>query len=115
MLGVQDRGELVRYDQFSVQVDLTSQHIVGKLGIGFQGNGFVDAKFNTGWDPYAPLTGDLYMNMSRLYWLEMFVPDIGNPRGLIEGHVSLRGTRSGPLLGGEATLRDFTAEYPQSD
>nr|WP_241547329.1 translocation/assembly module TamB domain-containing protein [Xylella fastidiosa] len=112
VLGVQDRGELVRYDQFSVQVDLTSQHIVGKLGIGFQGNGFVDAKFNTGWDPYAPLTGDLYMNMSRLYWLEMFVPDIGNPRGLIEGHVSLRGTRSGPLLGGEATLRDFTAEYP---
>ncbi|AXI83044.1 translocation/assembly module TamB domain-containing protein [Xylella taiwanensis] len=112
VLGVQDRGELLRYDQFSVQVDLTSQTIVGKLGIGFQGNGFVDAKFNTGWDPYAPLTGDLYMNMSRLYWLEMFVADIVNPRGLVEGHISLRGTRSGPLLGGEATLRDFTAEYP---
>ncbi|HHW4679046.1 MAG TPA: translocation/assembly module TamB domain-containing protein [Xylella sp.] len=112
VLGVQDRGELVRYDQFSVQVDLSPQQIVGKLGVGFQGNGFVDAKFNTGWDPYAPLTGDLYMNMSRLYWLEIFVADIVNPRGLVEGHVSVRGTRSGPLLGGEATLRNFTAEYP---
>lgn len=110
--GHPDRGELLRYDQFSMQADFTQQQIQGKLGIGFQGAGFVDAKFNTGWDAYAPLNGELYLNMSRLYWLELVIADVVRPKGLVEGHVSLRGTRDKPLLGGDATLSDFTAEYP---
>ncbi len=111
-LGNPNRGELVRYDQFSINATFDPQHINAHLGVGFQGNGFIDAKFDTGWDPYAPLNGELYMNISRLYWLELFVADIDRPQGLIEGHVSLRGTRSQPLLGGDATLSGFTAEYP---
>ncbi|KAB7768448.1 translocation/assembly module TamB domain-containing protein [Xanthomonas maliensis] len=110
--GNPNRGELLRYDQFSMQADFTQQQIQAKLGIGFQGAGFVDAKFNTGWDAYAPLNGELYLNMSRLYWLELVVADVVRPKGLVEGHVSLRGTRDKPLLGGDATLSDFTAEYP---
>ncbi|PMR86228.1 translocation/assembly module TamB domain-containing protein [Xanthomonas arboricola] len=110
--GNPNRGELLRYDQFSVQADFTPQQIQAKLGIGFQGAGFVDAKFNTGWDAYAPLNGELYLNMSRLYWLELVVADVVQPKGLVEGHVSLRGTRDKPLLGGDATLSNFTAEYP---
>ncbi|MFT4246718.1 MAG: translocation/assembly module TamB domain-containing protein [Pseudomonas sp.] len=107
-----NRGELVRYDHFSLRATFDPQHINGYLGVGFQGNGFVDAKFDTGWDDYAPLNGELYMNISRLDWLQLFVAEIDRPKGLVEGHVSLRGTRSKPLLGGEATLSDFTAEYP---
>ncbi|MFA0924857.1 translocation/assembly module TamB domain-containing protein [Xanthomonas fragariae] len=110
--GNPNRGELLRYDQFSVQADFTPQQIQAKLGIGFQGAGFVDAKFNTGWDAYAPLNGELYLNMSRLYWLELVVADVVGPKGLVEGHVSLHGTRDKPLLGGDATLSNFTAEYP---
>ncbi|MEE7565585.1 translocation/assembly module TamB, partial [Xanthomonas sp. Kuri4-3] len=110
--GNPNRGELVRYDQFSLQADFDPKQIVGKLGVGFQGNGFVDAKVTTGWDDYAPLNGELYLNMSRLYWLELVVADVVRPQGLVEGHVSLRGTRSKPLLGGDATLSNFTAEYP---
>ncbi|HBK47510.1 MAG TPA: pathogenicity protein, partial [Xanthomonadaceae bacterium] len=111
-VGNPNRGELVRYDQFSINAEFDPQHINAKLGVGFQGNGFIDAKFDTGWDAYAPLNGELYMNMSRLYWLELFVAEIDQPKGLIEGHVSLRGTRSQPLLGGDATLSDFSADYP---
>jgi len=111
-LGDNARGELVRYDQFSVNVDMTPAQINAKLGVGFQGNGFVDAKVQTGWDAGAPLNGELYLNMSRLYWLELFSPDIVRPTGLIEGHVSLRGTRGTPSLGGEATLSNFNGEFP---
>ncbi|HEY0334865.1 MAG TPA: translocation/assembly module TamB domain-containing protein [Stenotrophomonas sp.] len=111
-LGDNSRGEVVRYDHFSMTAELDPQNIRAYLGIGFQGNGFVDARFNTGWDAYAPLNGELYLNMSRLSWLQLFVADLVQPKGQIEGHVSLRGTRSQPLLGGEATLRDFTGEYP---
>ena len=111
-LGDNARGELVRYDQFSVNLEMTPQQINAKLGVGFQGDGFVDAKVQTGWDANAPLTGELYMNIARLYWLELFSPDIVRPTGLIEGHVSLRGTRGTPSLGGEATLSKFNGEFP---
>jgi translocation and assembly module TamB len=107
-----NRGELVRYDHFSMRATFDPKQINGYLGVGFQGNGFVDAKFNTGWDDYAPLNGELYTNISRMNWLQLFVAEIDRPKGLLEGHVSLRGTRSKPLLGGDATLSDFTAEYP---
>jgi len=107
-----NRGELARYDQFSVKLDMTPASIKGYLGLGFQGNGFVDAKFQTGWEPSAPLNGELYLNMSRLYWLELFSPDIVRPTGLIEGHVSLRGTRGQPSLGGDAQLSNFKGEFP---
>ncbi len=50
--------------------------------------------------------------MSRLSWLQLFVADLVQPKGQVEGHVSLRGTRAQPQLGGEATLKDFTGEYP---
>ena len=111
-LGDNARGELVRYDHFSVDVEMTQSQINGKLGVGFQGDGFVDAKVQTGWDASAPLNGELYMNIARLYWLELFSPDIVRPTGLIEGHVSLRGTRGTPTLGGEATLSKFKGEFP---
>ncbi|MCF7749330.1 translocation/assembly module TamB [Bacillus subtilis subsp. subtilis] len=111
-LGDNARGELVRYDHFSVDVEMTQAQINAKLGVGFQGDGFVDAKVQTGWDAGAPLTGELYMNIARLYWLELFSPDIVRPTGLIEGHVSLRGTRGTPSLGGEATLSKFKGEFP---
>lgn len=111
-LGDNSRGEVVRYDHFSLTGDFNPQKIQGYLGIGFAGNGFVDARFNTGWDTYAPLNGELYLNMSRLSWLQLFVADLVSPKGNVEGHVSLRGTRAQPQLGGEAVLKDFTGEYP---
>ncbi len=111
-LGDNARGELVRYDNFSLKVDLLPNSIKGFLGVGFKGDGFVDAKVQTGWEPGAALNGELYLNMSRLYWLELFSPDLVRPKGLIEGHVSLRGTRGQPTLGGEAKLSDFTGELP---
>ncbi len=111
-LGDNARGELARYDQFSINVDMQPNSIKGYLGVGFQGDGFVDARVQTGWEPNAALVGELYLNMSRLYWLELFSPDLVRPQGLIEGHVSLRGTRSQPSLGGEAKLSNFTGEFP---
>lgn len=111
-MGDARRGEVIRYDHFSLDAELSPQRIHGKLGIGFQGDGFVDATVDTGWDAAAPLTGELYMNNSRLAWMQIFVPDLVQPKGLIEGHVSLRGTRSQPRLGGEASLSGFSGDYP---
>lgn len=111
-LGDSQRGQLLDYDNFNATVDLTPQAINAYLGVGFRGNGFVDAKVTTGWSPSSPLVGDLYLNMSRLRWLELFSPDLVRPQGQLAGHISLRGERDTPQIGGEATLEDFSGELP---
>lgn len=111
-LGSTSRGEIIRYDTFSLDVDFTPQRIQGRLGTGFKGDGYVDARFDTGWDSFAPLKGDLYLHNSRLFWLELFSPDLVRPRGTLAGHIGLAGTRGQPLLSGEAQLAEFTGELP---
>ncbi|WP_345776641.1 translocation/assembly module TamB domain-containing protein [Pseudoxanthomonas sp. PXM02] len=111
-MGTTARGEIIRYDNFTLDVDFTPQRIQGRLGTGFKGDGYVDATFNTGWDAFAPLKGDLYFHNSRLFWLELFSPDLVRPQGKLAGHIGVAGTRGHPLLSGEATLTEFTGELP---
>ena len=111
-LGDHTRREIIRYDQFSLDLEFDPQKIRGRLGSGFKGDGYIDATFDTGWDDHSPLTGEVYTYMSRLFWLELLSPDLVRPSGVLRGHVSLRGTRSQPLLGGQLLLEDFEGELP---
>ncbi|WP_125076499.1 translocation/assembly module TamB domain-containing protein [Pseudoxanthomonas sp. SGT-18] len=111
-LGDRTRRELVRYDHFSLDVEFDPRQISGRLGSGFSGDGYIDARVATGWDPGSPLNGEIYTYMSRLFWLELFSPDLVRPRGVLRGHVSLRGTRAAPALGGQLLLEDFQGELP---
>jgi len=111
-LGDRTRREILRYDQFSIDMSFDPQAIQGRLGVGFQGDGYVDASFDTGWDDGSALTGNLYMYMSQLFWLELFSPDLVRPRGVVRGHVSVAGTRSEPAMGGQLLLEEFQGELP---
>ena len=111
-LGNNARGEIVRYDNFTLDVDFDPQQIKGRLGTGFKGDGYVDATLATGWDDFSPLKGDIYFNKSRLFWLELFSPDLVRPTGELRGHVGLAGTRGTPALSGEAQLTQFKGELP---
>jgi translocation and assembly module TamB len=111
-LGNNARGEIVRYDNFTLDVDFNPQTIKGRLGTGFKGDGFVDATIATGWDEFAPLKGDIYFHNSRLFWMELFSPDLVRPTGKLQGHVGLAGTRGTPALSGDAQLTEFKGELP---
>ena len=111
-LGNNARGEIVRYDNFTLDADFNPQTIKGRLGTGFKGDGYVDATIATGWDDFSPLKGDIYFNNSRLFWLELFSPDLVRPTGDLHGHVGLAGTRGTPALSGEAQLTQFKGELP---
>ncbi|HYM87104.1 MAG TPA: translocation/assembly module TamB domain-containing protein, partial [Pseudoxanthomonas sp.] len=111
-MGNNARGEIVRYDNFTLDAEFNPQTIKGRLGTGFKGDGYVDATIATGWDEFAPLKGDIYFNNSRLFWLELFSPDLVRPTGDLRGHVGLAGTRGTPALSGDAQLTAFKGELP---
>lgn len=111
-LGNNARGEIITYDNFTFDTTFNPQRIQARLGTGFKGNGYVDATVVTGWDAFSPMKGDLYFHNSRLFWLELFSPDLVRPRGQLAGHIGVAGTRGRPLLSGEAQLREFTGELP---
>ena len=111
-LGNNARGEIVRYDNFTFDAEFDPQRIEGRLGTGFKGDGYVDATVATGWDEFAPLKGDIFFHNSRLFWLELFSPDLVRPTGKLQGHVGLAGTRGTPALSGDAQLTEFKGELP---
>ena len=111
-LGNNARGEIVRYDNFTLDVEFNPRRIEGRLGTGFKGDGYVDATVATGWDEFAPLKGDIFFHNSRLFWLELFSPDLVRPTGKLQGHVGLAGTRGTPALSGDAHLTEFKGELP---
>lgn len=112
LAGNAHEGDVIRYDHLTIKLDLNPTKILAKLGIGFQGDGYVDATLTTGWSDDAPLQGQLYMYLARLYWLELLLPDWVNPTGTVAGHLSVHGARSTPQFEGKLDWRDFTVQLP---
>ncbi|MGO1069853.1 translocation/assembly module TamB domain-containing protein [Lysobacter sp. CA199] len=106
------RRELLRYNELSLKGSFDPNKLNAELKAGFNDDGRIDAIVSTGWDAYAPLSGNVAVNTDELTWIELFSPDIVEPKGKLEGRISLAGTRSQPLLGGQARLSQFTTEVP---
>lgn len=114
------RTDVVDYANLALDATFDAQHIQATLGAALNEKacpepcrrGRVDADIHTGWDAYAPLSGNIAIDTDELTWMELFSPDIVDPTGKLAGHVTLAGTRAQPRIGGQATLADFATEIP---
>jgi translocation and assembly module TamB len=106
------RRDLLTYDNLALEALFDPQRVSLTFGTTFNEDGRVDARIVTGWDDYAPLSGEVSLRTDSLTWMELVSPDIVEPTGLLEGHVALGGTRAQPTLGGQAHLTDFATEMP---
>ncbi|MGO4779677.1 translocation/assembly module TamB, partial [Lysobacter sp. 2RAB21] len=106
------RRELVRYNELSLKASFDPNKLNAEIKAGFNDDGRIEATVSTGWDAFAPLAGNVAVDTDELTWIELFSPDIVEPKGKLEGRISLAGTRSKPLLGGQARLSQFTTEVP---
>ena len=106
------RREIVAYDNLVLDAIFDPQRISAILGATVNTDGRVDARISTGWDDYAPLSGEVALDTDELTWMELFSPDIVEPKGKLEGRIALGGTRAQPTLGGQAHLSDFNTELP---
>jgi len=106
------RRDLVAYTNLVLDATFDRQRLDAKLGAALNGNGRIDAHIATGWDAYAPLSGEVALNTDALTWMELLSPDIVEPTGRLAGRVTLGGTRAQPSLGGDAQLSGFSTELP---
>jgi len=106
------RRDFVGYRDLKLDASFDPQHVEAKLGAIFNGDGRIDARVATGWDAYAPLSGEVKVNTDELTWMELFSPDIVEPTGKLDADLHLAGTRAAPVVGGEGHLRDFATELP---
>jgi translocation and assembly module TamB len=110
--GDRARRDMLGYDSLVFAADFNPQRIRATLDSAFNGDGRIDAQVETGWDAYAPLSGNVVISTDELTWMELFSPDILEPRGQLDGRITLDGTRAEPTLGGQARLTAFTTEIP---
>ena len=111
-LSRRSRRDVIGYSNLSLAADFDPRRIEATLASGFNGDGRVDARLSTGWNPGSPLSGELDLATDQLAWLELFSQDIVEPAGRLEGHLTLAGTRDEPALGGQAQLTGFSTELP---
>ena len=109
---VRSRRDLVGYRDLVLDANFDPQRIQATLGAVINDDGRLDARLATGWDAYAPLSGEIHLRTDELTWVELLSPDIVEPSGLLAGHVTFGGTRAEPTIGGTAQLTDFETEIP---
>lgn len=106
------RRDVFSYRALAVQAAFDPHRVEATLSSGLNGSGQLDAHIVTGFDAYAPLSGNLKLDTDALTWVELFSPDIVSPTGNLHVDVQLAGTRAKPLLGGQARLQKFSTELP---
>ena len=106
------RRDFVGYRDLKLDASFDPRRIEATLGTIFNEDGRIDAHVATGWDVFAPLSGEVKVNTDELTWLELFSPDIVEPTGRLDADLRLSGTRAEPAVGGEGHLQDFAAELP---
>ncbi|AXK73145.1 translocation/assembly module TamB [Lysobacter sp. TY2-98] len=104
--------EVVRWRALDARVGFDPQRLQVEMNSGLFDHGRVQGRVAMGWAAYAPLSGDVSVDTDELTWMELFSPDIVDPRGRLTGRITLGGTRTAPLLGGQARLTGFTTEMP---
>src|SRR5690606_1111602 len=106
------RRDVISYADFVLDAQFDAQRLDATLSTTLNEVGRIQAQVTNGWDAYAPLSGTLKAKVDDLTFAELFSPDIVTPTGSLAADLSLGGTRSEPVLGGQARLRGFSTEIP---
>ncbi len=106
------RRELVSYSGLTLDATFDPQRFEARLDSVLNEDGRIGARIASGWDAYAPLSGEIVLDTDELTWMELLSPDIVEPTGRLDGRIALGGTRAQPSLGGQAHLSGFTTELP---
>ncbi len=106
------RNDLVDYRDLVLDARFDAQRLEATLSAAVNDDGHVQARVATGWDGYAPLSGEIRADTDELTWMELFSPDIVAPTGTLAAQVTLGGTRAAPTIGGSARLTGFATEIP---
>ena len=100
-------------DDAALDGELTDARLDTRARLVLQGHGHINAHLDVDiGDPAAPLRGELAMAVNELRWLEVLVPALREPQGMLFGELALSGSRAAPALAGELVLDNAEADVP---
>ena len=68
------RTEFIRYGNLVLTATFDPQRFDAQLSSTLNDDGHIDARLATGWDAYAPLSGEFALDTDELTWMELVSP-----------------------------------------
>ncbi|MEO8742501.1 MAG: translocation/assembly module TamB domain-containing protein [Lysobacteraceae bacterium] len=103
---------LFGYTNLVAHAQLDGEHLQLRIDSALTAGGTLHAQVATSLAADAALTGHLDVALRDITWMELFSIDIAAPKGQLDGHLVLGGSRTHPVISGRAVLDAFEAELP---
>lgn len=103
LLGLQD---------LRVELALAADQLQARVAAGLPAQGRLQGEARVALASAGALSGQLSLDLRDLAWLELFSVDLAQPRGALDGELTLGGTLAAPRWSGHAALSGFAADLP---
>jgi translocation and assembly module TamB len=100
------------FEEVSVSGKITGDTVTAQANITVQDHGFAKANLTTGLQPETALSGELFLALTELRWLEALLPQLQQNQGHLEGRLAVAGTRQSPRFSGALQLTNGGTDIP---
>lgn len=111
-LNLDDRKHSLIFDDVSFSGRIDNNTVSAKADIAIRDHGHASATLTNGLEADAPLTAELYLALTELGWIELFIPHAQQNRGHLDGRLMVSGTRRSPRFTGALQLENAGTDIP---
>lgn len=108
----QSPRDLLDYHDLRIDARLLGEQWTLDLAAQLPEAGSLSGHLQSGLSDTAAVQGQLHLDVRRLTWMELFSSDLADPRGRLDGALTLSGRLATPSISGEARLSGFSGELP---
>ena len=111
-LDEQSNRELLVYENLRADATLDATRLRGSANASLAQGGSLTARFDAASAEGGAIDGSVEAHLRDLTFLELFSDQLVDPKGALDAALTVAGTRTDPVLAGNATLQGFAAELP---
>jgi len=111
-LDLDDRRHSLVFDDVSLSGRIDNHTVSATAEIAIRDHGHASASLTSGLEADAPLNAELYLALTELGWIELFIPQAQQNRGHLDGRLMVSGTRSSPRFTGALQLDNAGTDIP---
>lgn len=111
-LDLDGRNQSFAFDNVSLSGRMEDNTVSAQADITIRDHGYARASLTSSLQSDASMSGELYLALTELGWIELFIPHAHQTRGHLEGRLMVSGTRSTPRFSGALLLDNAGTDIP---